>query len=189
MYIIICHSLCTMMMSPKHSNIETIGTPPTSKPYFIEACRGYSDSPDLGPLRDAMELLCWLFLRFFLPLPGAMWQPVLLSLVAHLVIWCLLHWIEYLVCTWSEQHSMSDCWKTRKLGAWPIFLLPRPRHIVTYYVYHCDILWPLRCHKSSTKTKWILNSIHQVYCHTSHTTHRHHNTNTLHDHNGHHHNP
>ena len=118
--------------APKHSNIETIGTPPTSKPYFIEACRGYSDSPDLGPLRDAMELLCWLFLRFFLPLPGAMWQPVLLSLVAHLVIWCLLHWIEYLVCTWSEQHSMSDCWKTRKLGAWPIFLLPRPRRFFWY---------------------------------------------------------
>ena len=40
------------------------------------------------------------------------------------------------------------------------------------------LLWRPCRHKSSTKTKWILNSIHH-----------HHNKNTLHDHNGHHHNP
>ena len=152
----ICHEIYVLLLGgPNQTNSKTqhYGDHKHSTHFKALLHRSLSwifYSPDLGPLRDAMELLCWLFLRFFLALPGAMWQLVLHTLVTHLVFCIGLSTSKCLVCTWSEQDSMSDCWKTHKLGAWPIFLLPQPWCFFWYllvvsssdfiiYAYYCDL--------------------------------------------------
>ncbi len=157
----ICHEIYVLLLGgPNQTNSKTqhYGDHKHSTHFKALLHRSLSwifDSPDLGPLRDAMELLCWLFLRFFLPLPGAMWQLVLHTLVTHLVF-CIGFCLG--LSTWfAPGLSKIPCPTDGKLINWErgLFFCCLSRDVSSgifwffvWFHHLCSLLWPLCCHKS-----------------------------------------